>query len=181
VSVGFFAALLAAAVLVFWVIGARNRLIELRNQIVPAWGRVQDALTMRGSGAAALADTLRAPMAAEAGAIDAWLAALGDTQKAAVAVGQRAVDEAAAQAWVAAEARLAASAARLLALLEQQRELLVTAEVAAPLAAWREGQAQLPFARQLFNQAAAAYNAALAQFPTRLVARALGLARAGAI
>ena len=93
----------------------------------------------------------------------------------------RPVDEAHAQAWVAAEAHLAAAAARVMALLEQHRELAASTEVAAPLAAWREGQAQLPFARQLFNDKAAAYNEAAALFPTRLVASGFRLSRAGAV
>jgi LemA protein len=180
-SPGLWATLLVAAVLAFWVIGAYNRLIALRNDIAAAWARVQEAHSRRGAAVQPLAERLREPMAAEAGAIEAWLAAHGDSHKAAAALTTRPVDAAHSAAWLAAEARLASAAARLLALVEQQRELAAAPDVATLLAVWREGQAALPFARQLFNQAAEVYNEAAAQFPTRIVARGFGLARAGLI
>jgi LemA protein len=180
-SPGLLGFVLVLAVLVFWVIGAYNRLIAMRNDIAAAWARVQEALARRAAAVQPLAEQLHQPMAAEAGALQAWLAAHAESQKAAAAMGARPVDEAHAQAWVAAETRLAAAAARVMALLEQHRELAASAEVAAPLGAWREGQAQLPFARQLFNDKAVAYNEAAGLFPTRLVARGFGLSRAGAV
>ena len=173
--------LTGGAVLLFWVIGANNRLVALRNDIASAWSKVQDALTQRASGVAALADLLREPMAAEQGALDTWLAAHAEAAKTATALGSKPVNEAAAQAWVAAESALAAAASRLLALLEQQPDLAQTDGFSAALTAWREGQARLPFARQLFNEAATAYNEAAALFPTRIVARSFRMGRAGLI
>jgi len=181
VSAGLVGTLLAVAVLVFWIIGAYNRLIALRNGIAEAWARVQAALQQRAGAVQPLLAALQEPMAAEAGALQAFADAHAECQKAGTAMNTRPVDEHHAAAWVAAEARLAAAAARVMALLEQQRELAATDAVATPLAAWREGQAQLPFARQLFNQAATAYNEAEAQFPTHIVARGFRLSRAGAI
>jgi LemA protein len=178
---GLIGTLLVLAVLVFWVIGAYNRLIALRNQIAEAWAHVHEALSRRAGAVSPLAERLREPMAAEAGAIEAWLAAHAESQKAAQALTARPVDAASATAWQGAEARLAPATARLVALLEQQRELAAAPDVTAALALWREGEAALPFARQLFNQAASAYNEAAAQFPTRLVARGFRLAQAGLI
>ena len=176
--------LLAAAlgaVLLFWVIGAHNRLVAMRNGIADAWSKVQQALEQRGAAVAPLVAALREPMAAEQGALDSWVAAHADAVKAAAALTARPVDEARAQAWVAAEAGLAAAATRVLALLDQQPELRLQDPVAALAAGWREGQARLPFARQLFNEAAGDYNEALAVFPTQIVASGLRLARAGLI
>lgn len=170
-----------AAVLLFWVIGANNRLVALRNGIGSAWAKVQDALTLRASGVAVLADLLREPLAAEQGALNTWVAAHAEAAKAAAALGSRPVNEAAAQAWVAAESALAASASRLLALLEQQPALPQLPGFTDALTAWREGQARLPFARQLFNEAATAYNEAADLFPTRIVARGFRMGRAGLI
>jgi LemA protein len=180
-SPGLIGTVLLLAVLVFWVVGAYNRLIALRNDIAAAWARVQEAHARRAAAVQPLAEQLREPMAAEAGAIDAWLAAHTDSQKAAQALTTRPVDAGHAAAWQAAEARLASAAARLLSLLEQQQELAMRPEVGAQLLVWREGEAALPFARQLFNQAAAAYNEAASQFPTRLVARSFALSQAGLI
>jgi LemA protein len=178
---GLIGTLLVLAVLVFWVIGAYNRLIAMRNQIAEAWARVHEALSRRAEAVSPLAERLREPMAAEAGAIEAWLAAHAESQKAAQALTAKPVDAAHAAAWQAAEARLASAAARLVSLLEQQRELAAAPDVAASLALWRAGEAALPFARQLFNQAASAYNDAAAQIPTRFVARGFRLSRAGLV
>ncbi len=169
------------AVLLFWVIGANNRLVALRNDIASAWAKVQDALTQRASGVAALETLLREPMAAEQGALDTWLTAHAEAAKAAATLGARPVNEASAQAWVAAESALAAAASRLLALLEQQPQLPQLEGFSDALAAWREGQSRLPFARQLFNDAATAYNDAVVLFPTRIVARGFRHGRAGLI
>jgi LemA protein len=174
-------ALAIFAVLLFWVIGANNRLVALRNDIASAWAKVQDALSQRATGVAALETLLREPMAAEQGALDTWLVAHAYAAKAAASLGARPVNEDAAQAWVAAESALAAAASRLLALLEQQPGLAQRDEVSKALVSWRDGQARLPFARQLFNDAATAYNEAVALFPTRIVARGFRHGRAGLI
>ncbi len=173
------AALLVLAVLVFWVIGAHNRLVALRNQISSAWTRVQETLAPRAGAVQTLADSLREPMGSEAGALDAWLAAHQAAVQAAGAMNNKPVHPDHAQAWVAAEATLAAAASRVLALLEQHSALAAQAPVATALASWRQAHSQLPFARQFFNDAARSYNEAVAQFPTQLVARALGLGASG--
>lgn len=167
------------AVLLFWVIGAYNRLVVLRNGIGAAWARVHETLQLRDAALAPLVGALREPMAAEHGALDTWLAAHADAAKAAASLASKPVNEAHAQAWVGAEAAVAAAASRVLALLEQHEALRGQEPVAALTQTWGEGQARLPFARQFFNDAAQAYNGAVAQFPTHLVARAFGLGPAG--
>ena len=176
-----FALLALAAVLVFWVIGAYNRLVAMRNEIAQAWAKVQVALDQRSAAVEPLSQVLREPMAAEQGALDTWLAAHAQAAKAAARLSARAVDEEAAQAWVAAEATLAAAASRVLALLDQQAELRLQEEVADLSTRWREAHARLPFARQLFNEAAQAYNDARVVFPTQWVAAGFKLRPAGLI
>ena len=176
---GLLGVLALAAVLLFWVIGAYNRLVVMRNGINDAWAKVQLALDQRGVAVEPLVAALREPMAAEQGALETWLAAHAEAARAAAALAARPISEPHAQAWVAAETALAAAASRVLALLDQQTELRVTDPAAALATTWRDGQARLPFARQLFNDAAAAYNDALGLFPTQLVAKGFGLGRAG--
>ena len=178
-STGLLAALLVAAVLLFWVIGAYNRLVAMRNGIADAWGKVQDALAQRGAAVAPLVAALRDAMAAEQGALDTWLAAHVEASKAASAMAGKPIVESNAQAWVTSETALAAAASRVLALLDQHRELRHADPVAALATTWRDGQARLPFARQLFNDAAMRYNEAVGLFPTQWVARGFGLSRAG--
>jgi LemA protein len=180
-SLSLIVVLVVAAVLVFWIIGAYNRLVAMRNDIAAAWARVQDALSQRGSAVPPLLALLREPMAAEQSALDSWLAAHTEATKAAAALNNKPVHEGHAQAWVAAEATLAATTSRVLALLEQHSALAAQPDVQQHLAAWREGQAKLPFVRQLYNDSAKTYNEAAQLFPTNLVTKGLGLTLAGQI
>jgi LemA protein len=173
------AAVALVAVLLFWMLGAYNRLIAQRNAIGQAWLRVDEALQQRARAANPIASALAEPLAAEQGALQAWQAAQAGCAKAAAAMGERPVSQRGAAAWVAAESALAAASARVFALLDQHPELARSEALAPLVAAWREGQGRLPFARQLFNDAADAYNEALAIYPTRLLAPMFGFRPAG--
>lgn len=175
------AALALAVVLVCWVLGAHNRLVMLRNAIAQVWSRVDDAARQRASAAAPLLAALREPLAAEHGALDALQATLAESARTAAAMTTRPVDGANASAWLAAESALAAAASRVFALLDQHAALRDAAAVASGAAGWRDADARLRFARQLFNDAAETYDAAIAQFPTHLLLRPFGYARAGRI
>jgi LemA protein len=173
-------ALLAlAAVLMFWMVGAYNRLVLLRNAIAEAWAKVDEALRQRGAAASALQAVLREPLGAEQGALDAWQAALAEAARAATVMGAKPVVQAHAVAWVAAETALSAAASRVFALLEQQVELRQQDAVASQVQLWNEASQRLRFARQLFNEAASPYDEAIATFPTSLLVRAFRFEAAG--
>jgi LemA protein len=121
------------------------------------------------------------PQAAEQGALATLLAAQSRAQTAADLLAKQAVSVAHAQAWVGAEAALSAATSRVLALLEQHHDLRSQEPVAGLALAWYETQRRLPFVRQAFNEAAAAYNSALVVFPTSLAARLFGFRPAGLI
>jgi LemA protein len=173
------AALVLAAVLLFWAVGAYNRLVALRNAIGQAWARVQETLTQRAEAVPPLVEALREPLAAEHGALDAWLLAHAEAVRTAGALNARPVHEDSARAWATAEAAQAAAASRVMALLEQDAGLRGPHAVAALAAAWREAHARLPFARQRFNDAAAAYDEARSLFPTSLLVQLFGFGPAG--
>ena len=170
-----------AAVLMFWTVGAYNRLMKLRNGIAGAWAKVDEALRARGVAAQALRAALQAPLAAESGALETWQAAVAEATRATSTLGARPVVLAHAAAWVAAEASQAAAASRVFALLEQHAELRAQDAVAKPAQAWHEASQRLGFARQLFNETAAPYNAAIATFPTRLLVGMFRFEAAGLI
>ena len=169
------------AVLVFWTVGAYNRLVSLRSAIGDAWTKVDEALRQRAQAADPLLAALREPMAAEHGALDATLAALADVKRTATVMGARPVVADNAVAWVAAEAGLSASASRLFALLDHSDALRQQEAVLATTRSWREADTRLAFARQLFNEAAEAYNVAIALFPTRLLVPVFRFSPAGRI
>jgi LemA protein len=178
-STGQIGILVLAAVLVFWALGAYNRLMAQRYAIAQAWARVAEALQQRATVPVPLVAALREPMAAEHGALDGLLLAHEAAVRAAAEMNARPVLPANAQAWVTAEAALAAAATRLMALLDQHPEALAAEPVAGLVATWQEAQARLPFARQLFNQEAQAYNEAVALVPTCWLARIFRFRAAG--
>jgi LemA protein len=172
-------ALAAAAVLLFWAVGAYNRLVAWRNRIAQAWAKLHSSLHQRAGVVQPLAAVLRVPMAAEHGALEAWLTAHTQAQAAATALAARPVSPTLAQAWVVAEAQLAASTSRVLALLDQHSALRGHPVVTTLTTTWHGAQARLPFAREAFNDVARRYNDALAVFPTSLAARLFGFSAAG--
>ncbi|MDE2567226.1 MAG: LemA family protein, partial [Burkholderiales bacterium] len=68
---------------------------------------------------------------------------------------------------------------RVFALVETGPGLRELPALAAGTAAWREAEARLAFARQLYNEAGETYDAAIAQFPTRLLLPLFRFGRAG--
>jgi LemA protein len=172
---------LLAAVLFFWLIGAYNRLVALRNDATSAWAKVHDTVRGRAAALEPLLAALQQPMAAEQGALQALAAAHGRSQEVANRLAKQAVSTTHARAWVTAEAALSAATSRVLALLDQHADLRAQEPVAGLALAWYEARKRLPFVRQAFNETAAVYNSALAVFPTSLAARLFGFGPAGTV
>jgi len=171
--------LVAAAVMVFWMVGAYNRLVALRSAIGSAWALVDEVLKKRGEAVRGLAAALRAPLADEQTALDTLLAAEKQLRSAADALGARPLATALASALLGSEPALASASSRVLALLDQRPELRTLEPIKVHAAVLRDSAARLAFARQLYNEAAQAYDAAVQQFPTNLLARVYRFAPAG--
>ena len=158
-----------AAVLLFWVIGAYNRLVGLRNAISAAFGQVDEQLRRRQLLLQALAEVLRPLMGEQSSTLDTLGAAVQQVQAAADVTRPRACSAAAAASLGVAESVLSAALARWLLSIEQHEELRDREEVALRIAELRDIDIKLGFARQLFNEASLQYNRAVHQFPTRLL------------
>ena len=167
------------AVLGLWTLDAYNRTTALKAAVLSAWTTLDGALQDRAQAVSALLRATAEPLAAEAAARDAVAQALAQAQAAADLVRRApAVADPVADLGKA-DAVLAAVLVRLVALVEQQPALLVDPAVAEPLLVLKGAPARLAFARQVFNDAGAAYNAATTQFPTRLLGSLLRFGRAG--
>jgi LemA protein len=169
------------AVLLFWAVGAYNRLVALRNAIGDAWAQIDAPLRRRRELLPQLVGALREPLAAEHGALDAVLASSEQAFAASLAVRPRPGDAGAIESLQLAEQVLAGALARLRSLLEQQPALLEDATLAACRAEIDTLEQKLQFRRQLYNQAAHNYNDALRQFPTRLLRPLFRFALAGTL
>ena len=168
-----------AAVLVFWMVGAYNRLVALRNAIGSAWAGINEHLRQRGAVVTPLLAELKAPLAAEHGALEALRLTHEQAQTAAADMKSHSLDPATVTAWRSAEAALASAASRVLALLEQHAELRSTTAVATAVATWHLAASRLDYSCQVFDTTVVAYNEAAAQLPTRWLLRLFGFAPAG--
>ena len=169
----------ALVLLALWMLGAHNRVTALRAAVLGAWAPVDQVLTRRGQSLAALLVAAAEPLAGEAAALDAVAQAQAQVLATQEAVRRRPVDRGAVADLSKADAVLAAVLVRLLALVDQPAALRADEGVRQSLAQLKEAPAQLAFARQLFNQAGAAYNSAIQQFPTRLLGSLFRFGEAG--
>ena len=111
------ALIVAAAMLVFWMLGAHNRLGALRNDIGAAWAQVDEPMQQRAAAVTPLVTGLRLHLPEEHGTLDAVLAALAQVQAASDGLRPRPAAATRASALGAAESTLSAALARLLALV----------------------------------------------------------------
>lgn len=167
------------AVLGLWMLGAHNRVTALRAAVLAAWAPVDQALGLRGQALAKLLAAAAVPLASEGAALEAVAQAQAQVAAAQDLVRRRPVMQQAVADLSKADAVLAAVTVRLLSLMDQHPALRADDSVRQSLAQLKDLPAQLAFARQMFNQAGAAYNEATRQFPTRLLRSVLRFGDAG--
>ncbi|MBL0090603.1 MAG: LemA family protein [Ideonella sp.] len=173
--------LLAVAVIFFWMLGAYNRVMALRGALHSAWQQLDTVIQARQQAIGSLVDAVEPRMAAERSAIDAMVAAQVRVATAAEVVRRRPTTVEPVAVLAKAEGDLAAALARLQSLVEQQAELRHEPAVSSPTKDLVELAARMRFNRQGFNDAANAYNAAVTQFPTRLLVRVFRFELAGTL
>lgn len=172
---------LLAALLMFWGVGAYNRLVSLRNRIASAFAPLDAQIQLRH---ALLARWLEAqPVFVEHApqAAAAVQAASAQLQVACDALRSRPGAARPAVSLRLADEALAAMRTRFIAELPARPELLAGVEAAVLADELAAADSTLGFARQQFNQSTAAYNDALHQFPTGLVAGLFGFRDAGTV
>lgn len=167
------------AVCVFWMLGAYNRLVRMRNEIARAWAQVEVQLERRGQALSALLVALAEPMASEQGALESVGELQGQVEQASQAVKNRPAQAESMNELTLALSKFEPALTRLLSLLEHQARLLEHPEVEGPRNELLDVSARMPFARQLFNETVDTYNEATLQWPTRLLSWLYGFGLAG--
>lgn len=175
--------LCTAAVLVFWTLGAYNRLQRLRNQIGQAAQQIEVAVQRRDELIAGLLTLLRpvAHPSIEAQALQAVDEASTAILAAAEALKAKPADVGMPSRVAVAEVGLQAALTNLIAQVEQDPALRLSPGMLERLAGISEAERRMRFGRQLYNDAVKVYNAALLQWPTRLLRRVFDLGLAAAI
>ncbi|MGE5686434.1 MAG: LemA family protein [Gemmatimonadota bacterium] len=152
------------AVIAFWIMGAYNSLIALKNRVVNAWKQIDVQLKRRHDLIPNLVNTVKGAMDFERSTLEAVISA---RNKAVSATGVRATAQ--------AEGELTQALGRLFALTENYPDLKSNQNVLQLQEELTSTENKIGFARQLYNDTATEYNTKQMQFPTNLVA---GLAKA---
>lgn len=168
-------------VLGLWVLGAYNRIIALRGSLSAAWQQFDVVLRQRQQAIGALMEQISESMPGERAALDAVVAGQVQVATAAEVLARKPGSADTAAVMARAEGALAAALSRLVALIEHHPELMAQDEVRAPLATLGEVKPALDFTRKRFNEDAERYNAAIEQFPTRLLNQLFRFERAGTL
>ena len=159
--------LLSAAVLVFWAVGAYNRLVGLRSELLRAIAAVD------------------AQFHARLAVLGQWAEGLAGRADAQALAALQAACRQAETACAHARARPARSGT--VVSLRLAEEILGQARAALrpsgdPLSAeLAEADTALAFARRQFNESAQVYNRAVSQFPTWVIAGLFGFRKAGTL
>ena len=164
------------AVLLFWTVGAYNRLIRLKNIIVNAFGQIDVQLKRRYDLIPNLVEAAKKYLLHERETLEAVIAARNQARAASDAARNRPTHAPEVLALAAAEQALGSSLGRLFAVAEAYPELKADATIRELSEELTSTENKIAFARQAYNDSVLDYNTAQAQFPTLLIARVFGFA-----
>ena len=168
----------------FWVVGAYNRLVRLRNAIGVAFASLDVQLRYRHDLCAMMADSTGHFASHHAGerslreVVEAIVAAANQAHAAVEVARTRPTASSLLKSLSMAEHVLRNALARLEALLREPMSAASNAALAEQFAQLEAARAQLAFTTQAFNHAVADYNAAVQQFPTVIVCAMFGFGHA---
>jgi LemA protein len=149
------------AVLVFWAIGAYNRLVDLRNRFKNAFAQIDVQLKRRYDLIPNLVETARAYMKHERETLEAVIRARNSAVTANAAAAADPGNATAIASLAAAEGLLGGALGKLFALAEAYPDLKANQNGT---------ENKIAFARQAFNDAVMTFNTAAQQFPSNLIA-----------
>jgi LemA protein len=160
------------ALFVFWMIGAYNRLVGLRNQFKNAFAQIDVQLKRRYDLIPNLVETARAYMKHERETLEAVTRARDGAVSANQAAAADPANGGAMQGLVAAEAALGGALGKLFALAEAYPDLKANQNMMQLSEELTATENKISFARQAFNDAVMAYNIKVEQFPSNVIASA---------
>jgi LemA protein len=167
---GWFIFLALIAVVVFWVIGAYNRLVSLRNAFKNAFAQIDVQLKRRYDLIPNLVETAKAYMKHERETLEAVIKARAGAVTANSVAAANPADPAAMRQLVAAEGALAGALGKLFALAEAYPDLKANQTMMQLSEELTSTENKVAFSRQAFNDAVMSYNTAVEQFPSNVIA-----------
>lgn len=173
--------LMVLAVIVFWAVGAYNRLVRLRNAIGNAFAQIDVQLKRRYDLIPNLVETARKYLEHERETLEAVTAARNQARAAVDVARLRPSDAGAVKSLGVAEQVLNGAMGRLMALVEAYPELKADQTLRELSEELTSTENKVAFSRQLFNDATLDYNNAAQQFPTSMLADLFSFREAAAL
>ena len=162
--------LVVLAVIVFWVIGAYNRLVDLRNRFKNAFAQIDVQLKRRYDLIPNLVETAKGYMKHERETLEAVISARNGAVTANQAAAADPASATAIKGLMAAEGALTGALGKLFALAEAYPDLKANQNMMQLSEELTGTENKIAFARQAFNDAVMTFNTAAQQFPSNLIA-----------
>lgn len=162
--------LVLALVLVFWAVGAYNRLVGLRNRFKNAFMQIDVQLKRRYDLIPNLVETAKGYMKHERETLEAVIAARNSAVTANAKAATDPTDAAAVHQMAAAEGALNQSLGRLFALSEAYPDLKANQNMMQLSEELTSTENRIAFARQAYNDNVMEYNNMVEQFPGSVIA-----------
>ncbi len=162
------------ATVLFWAVGAYNRLVRLRNEIANAFAQIDVQLKRRHDLIPNLVETARAYLKHERDTLERVTAARAQVVAATDLVKTQPNQPGPIKSLNLAEGALAGALGRFMAVVEAYPELKADQQLQDLREELTHTENKVAFSRQLFNDAALDYNNAAHQFPANLVAGLFG-------
>jgi LemA protein len=175
---GWIIVLVVIAVVIFWAVGAYNRLIGLRNRFRNAFAQIDVQLKRRYDLIPNLVETAKAYMKHERETLENVIKARNSAVSANAAASADPGSASAIQGLVAAEGALSGALSRLFALAEAYPDLKANQNMMQLTEELTGTENKISFARQAFNDAVMSYNTSSQQFPTNFIASMFSFAPA---
>jgi LemA protein len=169
---GWIVVLVIIAVVIFWAVGAYNRLVGLRNRFRNAFAQIDVQLKRRYDLIPNLVETAKAYMKHERETLENVIKARNTAVSANAAASADPGSASAIQGLVAAEGALSGALSRLFALAEAYPDLKANQNMMQLTEELTGTENKISFARQSFNDAVMSYNTSAQQFPTNIIASA---------
>ena len=166
--------LAVAALLLFWAVGAYNRLIRLRNEISNAFAQIDVQLKRRHDLIPNLVEVARKYLEHERETLERVTAARAQVMAATDLVKSNPNQSGPIKSLGMAEGVLASALGRFQAVVESYPELKADQHMRELSEELTHTENKVAFSRQLFNDASLDYNNAAHQFPTNVVANLFG-------
>ncbi|MBC7414122.1 MAG: LemA family protein [Herminiimonas sp.] len=160
--------------LVFWAVGAYNRLVSLRNLFKNAFSQIDVQLKRRYDLIPNLVETAKGYMKHERETLEAVIAARNQAVSANARAASDPTDAAAMQQMASSEGALASSLGKMFALSEAYPDLKANQNMLQLTEELTSTENRIAFARQAYNDGVMQYNTALEQFPGSMIASTFG-------